>query len=272
MNRLLALLIVLGPLPAFAENNLFGLGGFYGLSTGGVVQVRENALIGDRLDLQDDLGLDSFTGLSLVYGRKLGAGWLDFAYTQYFLTGKAQAPSTFNFNGALYAPGETDISRTNYRRATILYRHLSSGARESLSRTMWGGGIVVETLKFYIGGQLDASTQRNEKFESFDAQTMPVPALTAEWYRPLFGNLGFGFEGLIGYLPLTKTPYKEKGNIYFKQTNAEFKAALTSDWGGTLLETGYYFKYFMQMGNSREDTNEFFIFTSAVFLDAKWFF
>src|SRR5689334_18983909 len=79
--QVLFLLFALAPSRAFAETTAPPSPGrfsmelhlWHALTFGGHVQVRENAIEGDKLSLPADLGMESLTGLELDAGLRLGA-------------------------------------------------------------------------------------------------------------------------------------------------------------------------------------------------------
>lgn len=254
------------------SSHMLALNAHSALNAEGNVQVRENDILGDDLHLHDQLGMNAFWSLGLVYGYCLDGSWLDFAYTKFIVTGSANHTSGFNFNGAVYAPGKTDIKKTDYRKLSILYRRTMSGERTSLEYSAWGGGITVETLKFYIDGTLSPSTTRFEKFEAFDRQLMPVPTLLYTYAQALKDRWGYSLDLQFSYLPKFKTPYTEMGNIFFEQYNFDGKLGLVHSFEASLLEIGLQNKFFRQKGYSQEDTNEFSINSTGLFAEWRQFF
>lgn len=248
------------------------IGGYYGLVSDGFVQVRENEVVGDHLDLGSDLGLDQFNALNFGLGLRLSQGWLDLNYEHYLISGDATFGRTFRYNGATYAPGKVGISKTEYRRFSLLYSHTLSGARATTYYTALGGGLLLETLKFYIDGELDASTTRDEKYESFDRQLVPVPSLLGVIQRPISENWGYGVEVGAAWLPKTKTHYVEHGRIYFWQYNLDAEAKLIRTFETSQVSIGYRYKLFHQFEESIEDTNEFRITSSGLNVKVIWYF
>lgn len=266
------LLLFCFSLQAQGQNHYFGLSTSSGLNTDGNVQVRENEVLGEDLHLKDELGMDQFIGLNLTYGYKFQTNWLDFSFTQYFIAGKATFAAPFNFNGATYAAGNTNISKTNFRKITILYKVVQSGDRHLLDHFLWGGGINLETLKFYIKGNLDVSSTRFEKFEAFDRQIFPVPMGFISYGRQLQSQLGYRVSSSLAYIPHTKTPYVEVGNIEFEQVNFDISTDLVFALDKMLISTGLYYKTFRQKGYSIEDTNEFSIHSLGLAASVDYFF
>lgn len=257
---------------AQSKNHYFGLSMSTGFNSDGNIQVRENDVLGDDLHLKDELGMDQLIGLNLTYGYKFEKNWLDFSFTQYFIAGKATFANTFNFNGAIYAAGNTNISKTNFRKITILYKVVHTGERHSLDQLIWGGGINLETLKFYIKGNLDPSTTRFEKFEAFDRQIFPVPMGFISYGEQIQSQLGYRLTGSLAYIPHIKTPYVEVGNIEFEQFNFDISTDLVYAFDDLHVSVGAYYKSFRQKGYSIEDTNEFSINSLGMAASIDYFF
>ena len=135
-----------------------------------------------------------------------------------------------------------------------------------------GGGLILESLKFYIDGNLDSSTTRSEKYESFDRQLMPVPAISGRWSDSLAGSFAYAAEASGAWLPKTKTHYKEGGNIYFSQYNLDLKTEVIYSVSAADMALGYHFKLFHQLQDSGEDTNEFRLSASSLYLDFRFLF
>jgi hypothetical protein len=258
--------------PAWAQNHYFKTSLFYAAKTNGSIQVRENSDIGDDIRLERELGLRPYLGIGLTYGYQLSSGWIDFSYTKFILKGKGTFDREYKFNGATYTSGPVKINKTDYRRIEILYRNQVSGSRNSLEGFQLGAGIIIETLKFYIEGELSPASNRFEKFEAFDRQIFPVPIFVGQYSNPLGEKWGYEFDVAIAYLPKFETPYTENGNIFFEQHNLDIKAGFKFALDNSFIGTGYQYKFFRQKGYSNEDTNEFRISSNGYYLNYELFF
>lgn len=269
----LVLLLLVG-FNTFARPRIMAsIGGLYGFYNQGYVQVREWELEGDRLDLDDDLGIDAFYGLGFGLGLEVSQGhWIDLNHSEYRFEGNARFNQTFNFNGGVFAAGPTDVSKTRYRRTSLTYSYVIDGDRNSSSLYSVGGGLLLETLTFDIDGEFDPSSTRFEKYEGFSRQLVPVPMFEANWRQPWLDEYAYGFYGAAAWLPKTKTWYKEGGSIYFEQYNIDLKAEVLKFFKSSNVALGYYFKIFHQHQSSREDTNDFQLVNSNIYLEYRYFF
>ncbi len=270
MLKMVILFILFCSLPVQAKDQILKFETFYSSNSQGFIQVREGSLVGKKLDLPNNLGLSNMIGLTGGYAIKLESIWLDFDYTQFIISGQGHFDGPFNFNGATYTPGKTKIGKTNYRRYDLLIKRDLAGERGSTDNMMIGGGISLETMRFYISGDLDPSTNRFEKFESFDSQQVPVPTL--EWLSiyPYSSSIGYGLDLMGSWLPKSKTPYNEGGPIYFQQKNLDGKILVLWAFDKVQCNAGYRWKYFYQREESREDDNEFRIMSSGLFFDINF--
>jgi hypothetical protein len=259
-------------LSRWAQNHYFKTSLFYGAETSGSIQVRENGALGDDIELERELGLKPYFGIGLTYGYQLDSGWLDFSYSKLILKGRGTFNKQYNFNGAIYSPGPVTIDKTDYRRIEFIYRYQMSGSRNSLDGFQLGAGLVIETLKFYIDGQLSPASTRFEKFEAFDRQVFPIPILVGQYGKTLGENWGYEVDVGVAYLPKFETPYKEGGSIFFEQHNLDIKAGLRYSLKSSFCGLGYQYKYFRQKGYSNEDTNEFKINTNGFYANYEVFF
>jgi hypothetical protein len=272
-RKLLLLILSLSSSQLLADNSQYILfEGFYGIESNGHVQVRESEVIGTKFDLVEDLGLDNVTGLGLSYGFRVGVTWVDIGYSHYLLDGKKNLSETATFNGATYARGEVNVNKSIYRRYHLLFKHEVKNHQGDLSHLSLGGGLICETLKFYLDGEFDDSSTRFEKFESFDRQMVPVPAIYGDASIAINRSFALGTEILLAWLPKTETWYREGGNIYFEQNNIDAKLKLTWRLNTLSISSGYKYKSFFQKQESHEDTNEFQLTTIGPFIDVGLLF
>ena len=232
------------------------LGGEIGAPRG-FVKVGEFDRSGDKLRLNNDLGISTFEVAKIgaaVHLTDRDVLRARFEYT--FLYGTTTPTDDVAFNGALLAGGEPIRSRPVFTRLTGLYEHeflhTSSGALLA-----GGGGLTYVYVHFKLHGSLAANTFGHETQEDFYAQELPVPLLALRGEYPITPRLHLLGTVDGGLLPKIDSLRTEGGTVKLAQGHADVFAGIRYAITPHLLaDGGYNYTYFSQHETSGEDNNK----------------
>jgi hypothetical protein len=232
------------------------LGGEIGVPKG-FVKVGEFARSGDKLRLNNDLGIDTFEVARLgaaVHLTDRDVLRARFDYT--FLYGTTTPADDVAFNGALLAGGEPIRTRPVFSRITGVYEHefLHTPTGALLAG---GGGLTYAYLHFKLHGTLAPNTVGHETQEDFYAQELPVPVLALRGEYPITPRLHLLGTVDGGFLPKVDSLRTEGGTVKLAQGHADVFAGIRyAITPHILADGGYRYTYFSQHETSGEDNNK----------------
>ena len=232
----------------------FSLGSYLG-RPGGYIRASENGLRGNRLRLNDDLGVrvsEAADGAVAFHLTPKDAVRLSFLY--YFLRGQGLLDRSIVFDGDEYRnPGHVTTSADFYRLALAYER-----------TAVVPGGFLTGSLGLsylHLDPELTSHPTlgpSHSKREPFYRQALPVPVVGLRFDIPLGG--GFGARASVGGggLPLVNSGRREGGTVRFEQAQADAAMALTYAFTkNLLLDVGPRLSYFFQHEKSHEEDNAF---------------
>jgi hypothetical protein len=228
-------------------------------SPSGWVQVRENAIQGTRLRLDNDLNINDMQTIRLLAWKPLSdVAELHFGFAANQLNGHSTTDAPVYFNGATIAPGKLDAD-TRFQDfiafdASYWRRLVDVGQTGSL----WGSiGATYVMLNFRVNGALAADSAGNELKEDFYVQELPVPIFGLHLRYPLTDALKLTADASWGRLPWVNSFRTEGGEVRVSQTNWEAVLGLEYAFSPHWKLVGYAFhRYYGQDESSHEDGNQ----------------
>jgi len=211
----------------------------------GSLQVMETTVVGTRLRLRKDLGIEMSEALEASVAYRI-TPWDAVRVTalHYFLDGSSTVNRPVAYNGEILGPGRLD-SNLDFSRFSLDYERLLFQAPDGLKLT---GSLGLT----YVS--LETTVNRNP--ENFTRQELPVPILGLRLVYPLSPRLGLTASVSGGGLPRVDSLRQEGGTIYLRQSHADTGLALTYAFSPKLeASAGYHFAYFFQRETSHEDDN-----------------
>ncbi len=225
----------------------------------GWVRVRENAIEGTQLHINDDLNVNSRTGFRLGGLKRLNerAAWM-ISLATYDVVGTTTSAEPVYYNGAALAPGQLKTTTTYPHFLQIDASYWRRFATFARGGSFWGGiGATTVFLNFKLKGTLDPTLSAgSETREDFDAQELPVPVIGAALQFPIAEHFSLIGSAVYGHLPRVNSLRKEGGTVRLEQTNAEVSLGLAVRLANTWRVSVAAFKSnFEQNEQSREDGN-----------------
>jgi hypothetical protein len=220
----------------------------------GFVQVREWELPGDKMKLKD-LGMKSYPALQLKVEKRLKRnGNISIVYDHFFMSGKSTFDRNIIYNGTIInGRNGIDVSPTRYFRISAIYSaELFKRPNFSL---LYTAGLVFDHITFYLDGQVDPSSKKDEVLEGFGRQAFPYPVIG------LKGTAGINSKECIqwmisgSYVPKFKSFYIEGGHVYLRYSNFETGVSYSRAISNFDISIGAKLRYMHLFQESNEDTN-----------------
>ncbi|MGD8782184.1 MAG: hypothetical protein PVH88_24865 [Ignavibacteria bacterium] len=226
---------------------------------GGYTEVREWQYIGQKYNLNEDLGLNSLESFEFTFSFPLSRNHhINVLLGRYFFQGHQLLTENGYYNGTeLTENTVASVDASRYIRILLLdYFTLSETEKEKLQLVF---GISLDAIRFLVDAPYTPTTPRKETFEQFDKQIVPVPMIGIKWNKHLSDNTLLRAEGRAGTWPGLDTWYDEEGTIKIWQYNLETYIGVSKYFGNVVSELNFNFRMIYLKGESNEDTNEIFI-------------
>ena len=237
----------------------------------GFVRVREWELPGDKMKLRE-LGMKSYPALQLRVERRLkNKGNISLVYDHFFMNGKSTFDRNIIYNGTIInGRNGIDVSPTLYFRISAIYSApLVKGQNFSLRYT---AGLVFDYINFYLDGEVDSSSKKDEVFEGFGRQAFPYPVIGLKATVCLSAKGSMQWEASGTYVPKFESFYTEGGNVYLQYSNFEAGVSYLRDISNFDISVGAKLRYMHLFQESREDTNIITTLTMGPFIGAVYHF
>ena len=229
----------------------------HSLHVSGTTRVREFQIRGDRLDLNEDLGVEQWNIYEAEIGRRLDSGdRIRFSYFYSRFSGSEHRGAPFDYNGASFLGGQdVNIEQSTYQRLAFLYEYTVS-PRGSSSELYWLIGLYTDLLNVKIDAELDPDTESQEKGEDFGLQVLVWPTLGIGGRTRATDALELWGEAFGWHIQGTDIPYREGGEFHASQS--AFDAVAGFRFVNVLLRPGvaYRYRYFYQVTSTPEDYNK----------------
>ena len=226
---------------------------------GGYTKVREWQYVGQKYDLNEDLGLNSLESFEFTFSFPLNCNHrINLLLGRYFFQGHQLLTENGYYNGTeLTENTQAYVDASRYIRIMLLdYLTLSKTQREKLQLVF---GISLDAIRFLVDAPYTPASPRRETFEQFDSQVVPVPMVGIKWNKNLSDNTLLHAEGRVGTWPGLNTWYDEEGTVKIWQYNLETYIGISKHFGSIVSELNFNFRLIYLKGESNEDTNESFI-------------
>lgn len=256
----LLLLPLLAPAQTFQKNNSqqkFHISLFHwqGLTFGGQVHVREFEDMGTKFNLLKDLGMISWAASQGQLGYQLTKRHrFDIGYTRHSFDGSQLLPRDAWYNGThLQANTWASIRKSRYYRLELGWQYTLlqiNGTTFSIRPA-----IVYDHINFWVDAPVYQDTPRNETYEKFYKQQLPLPNLGFLWEQQVGMTTFLGVSMSGTYLPRLRTWMQEGGSMHIEQQNLDAKLFIIRRFDNTSLTASYHVRYFSLLEESKEDTN-----------------
>jgi hypothetical protein len=237
----------------------------------GFVQVREWQLPGDKMKLKD-LGMKSYPALQLKIERSLKKNRrISLAYDHFFIRGRSTFEGNIIYNGTIINGRKgIDVSPTRYFRISAVYSApLLKREKVSLLYTV---GLVLDHITFYLDGEVDPSSTKDEVLEGFGRQAFPYPVIGLKGIAGLSSKGSLQWETSGTYVPKFESFYTEGGNVYLRYSNFQADVSYSRAISNFDVSIGTKLRYMHLFQESMEDTNRITTVTIGPYVGALYHF
>ena len=220
----------------------------------GFVRVREWELPGDKMKLKE-LGMKSYPALQLKMERSLKTkGSISLLYDHFFVRGKSTFDRNIIYNGTIInGRNGIDVSPTRYFRVSAIYT-APIFKRQNFS-LLYTAGLVLDHITFYLDGEVDPTSTKDEVLEGFGRQAFPYPVIGLKGTIGLSSKGGIHWETSGTYVPKFESFYTEGGNVYLQYSNFQADVSYSRTISNFGVSIGTKLRYMHLFQESMEDTN-----------------
>jgi hypothetical protein len=237
----------------------------------GFIRVREWELEGDKMKLRE-LGMKSYPALQLKVERSLKKNRsISLVYDHFFMRGRSTFDRNIIYNGTIInGRNGIDVSPTLYFRISAIYS--APLVKQQNFSLLFTAGLVFDYIIFYLDGEVDASSTKDEVLEGFGRQAFPYPVIG------LKGTTGLGSKGSIQwetsgtYVPKFESFYTEGGNVYLQYSNFQADIGYSRAISNFDVSVGTKLRYMHLFQESMEDTNIITTLTMGPYIEAVYHF
>ena len=237
----------------------------------GFVRVREWDLPGDKMKLKD-LGMKSYPAVQLKMERSLKKkGSISLVYDHFFMRGKSTFDRNIIYNGTIInGRNGIDVSPTRYFRISAIYT-APIFKRQNFS-LLYTAGLVLDHITFYLDGEVDPSSTKDEVLEGFGRQAFPYPVIGLKGTIVLSSKGSIHWETSGTYVPKFESFYTEGGNVYLKYSNFQADVSYSRAISNFDVSIGTKLRYMHLFQESMEDTNVITTLTMGPYIGAAYHF
>ena len=257
----------------FSDRSPFSIGAQYTheFVLDGFVRVREWELPGDKMKLKD-LGMKSYPALQLKMERNLKKkGSISLVYDHFFMRGKSTFDRNIIYNGTIInGRNGIDVSPTLYFRISAIYS-APLVERQNFSLLLTAG-LVFDYIIFYLDGEVDPSSKKDEVLEGFGRQAFPYPVIGLKGTVGLSAKGSMQWEASGTYVPKFESFYTEGGNVYLQYSNFQAGVNYSRAISNFDVSVGTKLRYMHLFQESMEDTNIITTLTMGPYIGAVYHF
>jgi len=258
---------------AFSEGSPFSIGVQYTheFVLDGFVRVREWELPGDKMKLKD-LGMKSYPALQLKMERNLKKkGSISLVYDHFFMRGKSTFDRNIIYNGTIInGRNGIDVSPTRYFRISAIF---TAPIFKRQNFSLWyTAGLVLDHITFYLDGDVDPASTKDEVLEGFGRQAFPYPVIGLKGAIGLNSKGSFHWETSGTYVPKFESFYTEGGNVYLQYSNVQADVSYSRTISNFDVSIGTKLRYMHLFQESMEDTNVITTLTMGPYVGAVYHF
>ncbi|HEY5825877.1 MAG TPA: hypothetical protein VIT44_15990 [Cyclobacteriaceae bacterium] len=187
------------------------------------------------------------------------------------MRGKSTFDRNIIYNGTIINGRKgIDVSPTRYFRVSAIYS-APLFKRENFS-LLYTAGLVLDHITFYLDGEVDPSSTKDEVLEGFGRQAFPYPVIG------LKGTIGLSSKGSIHwetsgtYVPKFESFYTEGGNVYLQYSNFQADVSYSRAISNFDVSIGTKLRYMHLFQESMEDTNIITTLTMGPYVGAVYNF
>jgi hypothetical protein len=237
----------------------------------GYVRVREWELEGDKMSLKD-LGMTSYPAVQLNVAKHLRQGRsFSLVYDHYFMNGRSTFDRNIIYNGTIINGRKgIDVSPTRYFRISAIYTApLLCRPNFDLQYT---AALVFDHITFYLDGEVDPSSKKDEVLEGFGRQAFPYPVVGLKGTVGLDAKQNVRWEISGTYIPEFESFYTEGGNVHLQYSNFQLGIDYSRAISDFEVAVGTKLRYMHLFQESKEDTNVITTLTVGPFIGIIYHF
>ena len=237
----------------------------------GFVRVREWELQGDKMKLKE-LGMKSYPALQLKVEKSLKKNRsISLVYDHFFMSGRSTFDRNIIYNGTIInARNGIDVSPTRYFRISATYS-APLFKRQNFS-LLYTAGLVLDHITFYLDGQVDPSSKKDEVLEGFGRQAFPYPVIGLKGIAGLRSKGSIQWEASGTCVPKFESFYIEGGNVYLRYSNFQAGISYSRAISNFDVSVGTKLRYMHLFQESMEDTNIITTLTMGPYIGAVYHF
>ena len=114
---------------------------------------------------------------------------------------------------------------------------------------------MFDHITFYLNGEVDPSSKKDEVLEGFGRQAFPYPVLGLKGRVGLDAKQNIHWETSGTYIPKFKSFYTEGGNVHLQYSNFQVGIDYSRTISDFEVAVGTKLRYMHLFQESREDTN-----------------
>jgi len=237
----------------------------------GSIRVREWELEGDKMKLRE-LGMKSYPALQVKVERRLkNKGNISLVYDHFFMNGKSTFDRNIIYNGTIInGRNGIDVSPTLYFRISAIYS-APLVKRQNFS-VLFTAGLVFDYIIFYLDGQVDPSSKKDEVLEGFGRQAFPYPVIGLKGTVCLSAKGSMQWEASGTYVPKFESFYTEGGHVYLQYSNFQAGINYSRAISNFDVSIGVKLRYMHLFQESMEDTNVITTLTMGPYIGVVYHF
>ena len=222
----------------------------------GYTMVREKKFVGDKLDLQKDLGMDQWRSLSIAgeYHFKNNSS-VSLSVEDFFFSGYAIVNKDIWFNG-VHMSGFEGISPSRTELYRIMFTYEKKIHPERRIHPSLCAGLISDNLIFYVRGRILPITWSIEQSENFALHSLPFPYLGAKLQDDLSATSFLMVEASGTYIPSFKSFFDEGGPVWLHYYTAQVGLSYGLRIKGSSVQLAMVYRCLKILQESGEDTND----------------
>jgi hypothetical protein len=230
----------------------------------GYVQVRENQFDGTHLSLHHDLGMKTWSNISLELSYTFrNRSSIRALFEYFFFYGNSILDNNIWFNATnLNGQNGVSIGKTQLFESRIFWIkpvRLIPDVQTSLIL-----GLLYDGLYFRINGDTLSGSPRNEAHEDFISQALPFPEIGFLLRKLIRQRSSVSLEATGTYIPLFKSFFLEGGHMFLHYYSVSSDLGYKYSPKHFFINPSIQFRTFRTYENSGEDTNDFYIISVGI--------
>ena len=230
----------------------------------GYAQVREFQYNGTHLSLPQDLGMKTWSNVSLEASYTFqNRSSLRASFAYFFFPGISKLDHDIWFNATnLIGQNGLSIYKTQLFESRICW--IKPVRLIPKIQTSFIVGFLYDGLIFRINGDILPDSPRKEPKEDFISQALPYPEIGFLLNKPIRQRSSVSLEATGTYIPLFKSFFVEGGHMYLNYYSVSSDLGYKYSLKHFFINPSIQFRTFRTYENSEEDTNDFYIISAGI--------